>query len=88
MNDLWYTHALTMQMWDDGLGDHVEHPFDYEEEIGVEAAEDLSAKAQIVCMLASSFYGSTEFTFRIGEGYAELRFLPQHTSREISGWKL
>jgi hypothetical protein len=35
-------------MWDDGLGDHVEHSFEYEEEIGEEAKEDLSAKAQIV----------------------------------------
>jgi len=44
------------QMWDDGLGDHVEHPFDYEEEIGVDDAEDLSAKAQIVGVLTSSFH--------------------------------
>ena len=75
-------------MWDDGLGDHVEHPFDYEEEICVEAAEDLSAKAQIVCMLASSFHALTEFAFHIGKGHAELEFLPQRTSREISSWKL
>ena len=41
-------------MWDDGLGDHVEHPFDYEEEIGIEVAEDLSAKAQIVSVRATA----------------------------------
>ena len=42
-------------MWDDGFGDHIEHPFDYEEETSVEAAEDLSAKAQIVVCLPLVF---------------------------------
>jgi hypothetical protein len=46
--------SIHWQTWDDGLGDHVENPFDYDEEVagGGEVEEAVSAKSQIVGILS------------------------------------
>lgn len=47
-----FTHPFK-QTWDTGDGDYVAKPYDHYEEVASFDLPDLSAKAQIVCILCS-----------------------------------